>query len=278
MKRLSTLGLAFLLSVVSLTVIAQSRNATKLPALRSPVQLLTGYKLQIGSGTDTWGGTIWKVGGLKIEWDSGLHVGVAADLVDKKDVAWQEEQVVNGQQVICVYTTSNDLIVSFPRLVTNFQGHIERQQDLAEMLLMILTFEPTHGYAVESGAIVSDLAREVKTIEEVCVLNLRSINSAQGVYWGGDAKKGYARALQQLGPKGEGMLEAELASGRKSFYRFKLIPEPADSGKPVTHYVVLARPINRITKEQKSFYTDESGVIRFTTQNRTATIADPPID
>jgi len=108
----------------------------------------------MGSGIDTWGGAIWKVGGLKIEWDSGLHVGVAADLVDKKDVAWRENQVINGQQVICVYTRSNDLIVSFPRLVANFQGHIQHQQDLAEMLLMIMTFEPTHGYAVESGAIV----------------------------------------------------------------------------------------------------------------------------
>ncbi len=154
MKELSRWGFPFLLTVVSLTAIAQSRDTTKSPPLRSPVQLLSGYKIQLSSGIDTWGGTIWKVGGLKIIWHSGLHVGVAADLVDKKDVAWREEQVVNGQQVVCVYATSSDLIGSFPRLVTNFQGHIERQQDLAEMLLMILTFEPTHGYAVESGAIV----------------------------------------------------------------------------------------------------------------------------
>jgi hypothetical protein len=154
MKRLFIWGLPFLLTVVSLMAIAQSRDTAKSPPARSPVHLLSGYKIQIGSGTDTWGGIIWKVDGLKVKFDSGLHVGVATDLVDKKDVAWREEQVVNGQQVICVYMTSNDLIVSFPRLVTNFQGHVQRQQDLAEMLLMILTFEPTHGYGVESGAIV----------------------------------------------------------------------------------------------------------------------------
>jgi hypothetical protein len=154
MRRLSIAGIAVLLTLVSLSAIAQSTDTTKSPPARSPVQLLSGYKIQISSGTDTWGGIIWKVGGLKFRFDSGLHVGVAADLVDKKDVAWREEQVVNGQQVICVYTTSNDLVVSFPRLVSNFQGHIQHPQDLAEMLLMIMTFEPTHGYVVESGAIV----------------------------------------------------------------------------------------------------------------------------
>ena len=131
-----------------------------------------------------------------------------------------------------------------------------------------------------TGATIAglDVERKVETIEEVCIHNLRAINGAQAFYWGGDAKKGYARTLQQLGPKAGGVLEAELASGRKSFYRLKLIPEPTDSSKPVVHYVLLARPINRITKEQKSFYTDDSGVIRFTTQNRVATIADLPID
>jgi hypothetical protein len=108
----------------------------------------------MSSGFDTWSGTIWKDDGLKIDVFSGLHVGVAADLVDRKDVAWREEQVINGHEVICVYTNSNNLTVSFPRLVTNFQGHIQHNQDIAEMLLTVLTFEPTHGYAADPGAIV----------------------------------------------------------------------------------------------------------------------------
>jgi len=149
---------------------------------------------------------------------------------------------------------------------------------LGLFLVSALAFAQLNSPGTGATAAGSDVERKVKTIEEVCVHNLRAINSAQGDYWGGDEKKGYARTLQQLGPKGDGILASALASGRESFYRFKLIPERTNSNKPVMHYVLLARPTNRFTKEQKSFYTDETGVIRFTTQNRAATIADSPIN
>jgi hypothetical protein len=154
MKRLSMIAIAFLLCMAPSMAITQNRDTTASSPTKSPVHLLPGYKIQMSSGADSWGGTIWKDAGLKIEFDSGLHVGVAADLVERKDVAWREQQVINGQEVICVYTDSNNLIVSFPRLVTNFQGHIQHNQDIVEMLLTVLTFEPTHGYAVDPGAIV----------------------------------------------------------------------------------------------------------------------------
>lgn len=134
-----------------LTTTAQNRYGVRGKAKISPVRLLPGYKVQLTTGADAVGGIIWKDGGMKIDFGMGLHVGVASDLVDKSDVVWREEQVVNGAQVICVYTKSHDFIVSFPRLTTNFQGKIRSQRDLAEMLIMVLTFEPTRGYPVESG-------------------------------------------------------------------------------------------------------------------------------
>jgi hypothetical protein len=119
-----------------------------------------------------------------------------------------------------------------------------------------------------------DAERRVKAFEEACITNLRAMNGAQGVYWGGDANKGYARTLQQLGPKGEGLIEPVLASGTKSFYRFQLIPEPTDLSNPVAHHVLLARPTKRIAKDQRNFCSDERGVIRFTTENRAAAVTD----
>jgi hypothetical protein len=154
MKRLSVIATALLLCVAPSMATTQNQDTTTSSPAKSPVRLLPGYKIQMSAGIDTWGGTIWKDDGLKIEFNSGLHVGVAADLVDRKDVVWREVQDINGQEVICVYTNLNDLIVSFPRLVTNFQGHAQHNQDIAEMLLTVLTFEPTHGYAVDPGAIV----------------------------------------------------------------------------------------------------------------------------
>lgn len=82
-----------------------------------------------------------------------------ADSVDQNDVAWREEQVVNGQRVICVYTKSNDLIVSDRMRAVNFRGHIRNQQDLTEMLLTVLTHDPVHGYPVELGTVTTPLPR-----------------------------------------------------------------------------------------------------------------------
>jgi hypothetical protein len=39
--------------------------------------------------------------------------------------------------------------------VANFQANVRDQQELAEMLLMVLTYEPRQGYAVDPSAVVT---------------------------------------------------------------------------------------------------------------------------
>jgi hypothetical protein len=80
--------------------------------------------------------------------------GNAAESIDKSQVLWREEQTINGQRVVCVYTKSKELIVSFPKLVANFRAKIRNQNELAAMLLIVLTYEPHQGYAADPGAIV----------------------------------------------------------------------------------------------------------------------------
>lgn len=123
----------------------------------------------------------------------------------------------------------------------------------------------------------SDVQQKVKTYEESCIGNLRSINVAEGTYWGGDPKKGFARSLKELGPKGEGLIVRALAIGRKDGYHFSFTPVSAETGKPISRYTISARPIRRLVKDQRSFFTDETGVIRSTRENRAATAADPPV-
>jgi hypothetical protein len=122
------------------------------------------------------------------------------------------------------------------------------------------------------------LKERVKASEDACVLTLRTINTAQVTYRGGNETKGFARTLRELGPKGEGMLEPVITSGKKRGYRFRLTPQRTSSDKPVEHYIVTAWPMKRLVKNQRSFFTDETGVIRFTTEDRLATSADPPLD
>jgi hypothetical protein len=114
--------------------------------------------------------------------------------------------------------------------------------------------------------------------EEVCVSNLRAITGAQSDYWGGDPNRGYARTLKELGPAGVGFLEPVIATGKKDDYQYRLTPEKTAPSQPVKHYTLTARPTKRWTKDQKSFFTDETGVIRFTTENRAASKTDLPIE
>jgi hypothetical protein len=153
MTKLSILLMACLLFSVSSTTNARNQDLAKREAKLSPVRLLPGYKIRWASGIDSWGGQIWNDAGVNIEFDQGLYVGVSTDLVDKKDVVWRAEQLVNGQQVICVYTKSNQFVISIPKLAVSFEANMRSQKDLTEMLLMALTWDMTHGYPAAPGAI-----------------------------------------------------------------------------------------------------------------------------
>jgi len=113
--------------------------------------------------------------------------------------------------------------------------------------------------------------------EESCVSSLRTLNTAQVTYWGGDEKKGFARSLEQLGPRGEDLIDPVLATGKKGGYHFVLVPGPVEANGTIRHYIISARPSKVLVKGQRSFFTDESDVIRSTSENRAATASDPTI-
>jgi hypothetical protein len=132
------------------------------------------------------------------------------------------------------------------------------------------------GWEIQTVASHPDAEARAKTDEALCVGNLRTLNTAQSSYRGGDPQKGYARTLKLLGPKGEDIIDSTLASGSTGGYKFLLKPGRLEKGV-VKHYVISARPLKILIKGQRSFMTDETGVIRFTEENRPATTSDSPI-
>ncbi|MGA3106824.1 MAG: hypothetical protein ABSD53_20260 [Terriglobales bacterium] len=121
--------------------------------------------------------------------------------------------------------------------------------------------------------------QKVRPLEKACVSNLRTLNVAQITYWGGDDAKGYAPTLKQLGPDGAGLLNAATVSGKKDGYRLRLVPDQsAGDATPIKHYKIIARPLTRLSKNQRSYYTDESGIIRFTEEPREPESTDPPLE
>ena len=121
--------------------------------------------------------------------------------------------------------------------------------------------------------------------ESSAVGSLRSINTSEETY-ASTYGKGFSPMLATLGPPAQGsqpsasaadLIDSVLASGQKSGYNFIYTPGPRDAQGRIPSYTVLARPATPGVSGQRNFFTDETGVIRATLEDRPATAADPPI-
>jgi hypothetical protein len=105
--------------------------------------------------------------------------------------------------------------------------------------------------------------------ERQAVASLQEILRALNAY--ADAQGGrYPPALETLGPGVQRAAQQAQSEG----YQVEYVPgESRESGR-VSHFALLARPRNY---GYRSFYADESGVLRATGESREATAKDPPI-
>jgi hypothetical protein len=104
------------------------------------MQLLPGYRVTMKQGIDSAVGDISLQGGLTINFDLWGNAGNYVDSAEvKQNALWRREQIIAGRKVICTYTKSHYMYVTFPPS-TNFFARTRNQQDLTDMLLMVLTF------------------------------------------------------------------------------------------------------------------------------------------
>ena len=111
---------------------------------------------------------------------------------------------------------------------------------------------------------------------------LRTLNTTSYEY-SDQFKAGYPPTLKALGPPASGaptkdaanLIDSTLASGTRRGYRITYRPEVKDG--VVVHYSITARPLEYDETGRRSFYTDDSAVIRATTDDREPTANDPPL-
>jgi len=119
---------------------------------------------------------------------------------------------------------------------------------------------------------------------------LRTLNTAQTVY-ADTYKSGFAGTLTKLGP-GTGtepdanhadLVDLRLSGGAeggtstgfvKAGYRLACTPGATDAGGRIVAYTITARPIEYRLSGRRSFFTDQSGAIHATSENRAATARD----
>ena len=104
--------------------------------------------------------------------------------------------------------------------------------------------------------------------ESSAVAALRSLNSACEDY--ARLYGGYPRSLSNLGPGGPAssasadLIDSALAGGTQSGYLFNYTPGASGVSGNILSYSITARPVTPGSSGRRSFFTDQSGVIRAT--------------
>jgi prepilin-type N-terminal cleavage/methylation domain-containing protein len=132
-------------------------------------------------------------------------------------------------------------------------------------------------------AIPNLMRSKIQANETAAVGALKALTESALLY--SNTYGGFPHALSDLGPAAGGtapsstsadLIDSVLASGIKSGYRFTYMAGTIDPGGNVLSYTVTATPVVQGSTGQRSFYTDQSGTIRNTT-NGTADSTSPPI-
>ncbi len=119
---------------------------------------------------------------------------------------------------------------------------------------------------------------------------LRLINRAEGQY-ASMYDQGFSTSLRALGSSSAhvrpdssaaGLIEDSLANGTRGAYTFSYTPGPPDSTGRIRSYTISARCLcacdhDLFCARSNNYFTDDSGVIRQTEEDRNATAKDTPI-
>ena len=134
-------------------------------------------------------------------------------------------------------------------------------------------------------SLLGDSVRErLRALEQNAVVGLQLINTAEMEYskiYG----HGFSPTLEALGAPPPGTPPSAMAAtlhlpalgeGIRLGYRFTYTPGKPDSQGHIATYSLIARPLRYRRGTRRSFYTDQTGVIRFTKMNREAVAQDAP--
>ena len=126
--------------------------------------------------------------------------------------------------------------------------------------------------------------QKLRAPEQNAVVALQLINAAEMEYariYG----HGFSPALEALGAPAAGVLPnagaanlglPAIEGGIRLGYRFAYRPGKPNSAGHIVAYSLSAQPVRYRRETRRSFYTDQTGVIRFTKEDREAAAQDPP--
>ena len=109
-------------------------------------------------------------------------------------------------------------------------------------------------------AVPNLLRSKMAANEASAVGSVRTIGNAQALYQQTNPAVGYSADLTTLGQSSAGILDGQLAGGSKSGYNFTTA---GSGGPPAGAFKTNADPVTRSSTGVRSFFQDESFVIRY---------------
>jgi len=134
-------------------------------------------------------------------------------------------------------------------------------------------------------AIPNLMRSKIQANETAAVGALKALTESSLLY--SNSYGGFPHSLSDLGPApgggaaassaGADLIDSVLASGVKSGYKFTYVAGTTDPSGNVQSYGITATPVVPGSTGQRSFFTDQSGTIR-NTSNGTADAASAPMN
>jgi len=138
-------------------------------------------------------------------------------------------------------------------------------------------------------AIPNLLRSRMAANEASAVGSIRTVNTAEVTYSSAYTDVGFSTTLKNLGPNantcigatgatstGSCLIDNVLGSGTKSGYTFALSAGSGGTTTPQYTFAVNGNPVTAGTSGQRSFYSDQTGVIRYN-QSTAASSTDRPL-
>jgi len=131
-------------------------------------------------------------------------------------------------------------------------------------------------------AIPNLLRSKMAANEASAVGSLRTLNTACVTY--STLYGGFPASLAALGGEGTGtaptstaaeLIDNVLQGGTKAGYNFTFSPGTADAANNIDYYVITANPVNPGTTGLRYFFTDQTGVVRYSTTGTASSSSSP---